>query len=133
MRTKILFVAMTAVALAITAFGIPLAVLVEHNVTASERSEIERLALRAAVQIGPDDMRSGTERLPHGSEAEPLAVYDDTGRRVEGSGPEALETVLHPALTGLISQSTTDGALAVAVPVSSGEHVVGVVRASSPM
>ena len=133
MRRKILFVAMTAVALAITAFGIPLAIVIQHNVTAAERSEIERLALRAAVQIGPEDMRNGTEQLPKDSESEPVAVYDETGKRVQGSGPARLEPSLHRALTGSIPQSTTDSALLVAVPVSSGEQVVGVVRAASPL
>jgi signal transduction histidine kinase len=132
-RKKILFVALTAVALVVTIFGIPLAVLVSRNVTSQERSEIERMALRAAVQISPGDIEGDPVRLPHDVESEPVGLYDGRGRRVQGSGPVRLEPDLAAALTGSIPQRTTAGFLLVAVPVSAHQQVIGVVRAASPL
>ncbi len=133
MRRKILFVALTAVALAVTTFGIPLAVLISRNVATQERSEIERLALRAAVQMTPDDVTGDPVKLPQDTESEPVGLYDVDGHRVQGGGPMWLEPGLDDSLHGAIAQATTDNALVVAVPVSAHERVIGVVRASSPL
>ena len=133
MRRKILFVALTAVALAVTIFGVPLAVLISSNVTNQERSEIERLALRAAVQMTPDDVTGDPVRLPHDSESEPVGLYDVNGHRVQGAGGDRLEPALRSSLGGSIAQTTTATALVVAVPVSAHERVIGVIRAASPL
>ncbi len=133
MRRKILFVALTAVALAVTVFGVPLAVLISRNVTVQERSEIERLALRAASQMTPDDVNGQHVGLPHDSEFEPVGLYDTGGRRVQGAGPRQLEAQLRSSLGGTIAQTTTASALVVAVPVSANQGVVAVVRAASPL
>ncbi len=133
MRRKILFVALTAVALAVTTFGVPLAVLISRNVASQERSEIERLALRAAVQMTPDDITGDPVRLPQDTESEPVGLYAVDGHRVQGAGPIRLEPSLAASLRGAIAQATTDSALVVAVPVSAHERVIGVVRAASPL
>jgi signal transduction histidine kinase len=132
-RKKILIVALTAVALAVTMFGVPLALLISRNVTSQERSEIERMALRAAVQISPADVSGSPVRLPRDAEAEPVGLYDPNGRLVQGTGPVRLEPDLAPSLAGSIAQGTATGALLVAVPVSAHERVIGVVRAASPL
>jgi signal transduction histidine kinase len=132
-RRKILFVALTAVALAVSAFGVPLAVLISRNVNSQERSEIERVALRVAVQMTPSSVSGTPVRLPNRAEAEPIGLYDSTGRRVQGDGPARLDPDLVPALGGSIAQGLTDTSLVVAVPVTSRGHVVGVVRASTSL
>jgi len=132
-RRKILFVALTAVALAVTTFGVPLSILIGRNVTSQERSEIERLALRAAVQMTPDDVTGDPVTLPHDAESEPVGLYDAGGRRVQGAGPAQLEPDLASSLGGSIAQATTDTSLVVAVPVSAHERVIGIVRAASPL
>ncbi|MDX6307042.1 MAG: hypothetical protein QOI06_88 [Nocardioidaceae bacterium] len=133
MRRKILFVALTAVALAVTTFGVPLALLIAQNVTSQERSEIERLALRAAVQMTPDSFTGDPVRLPNQTESEPVGLYNDSGTRVQGAGPGKLEPDLRRSLHGTIAQGTTDEEIVVAVPVSAHERVIGVVRAASPL
>ena len=133
MRRKILFVAVTAVALALLTFGIPLALLIRQNVTSQERSEIERLALRAAVEMTPEDVTGDPVELPHSAEAELVGLYDADGHRVQGAGPAQLEPDLASALDGSIAQATTDTSLVVAVPVSAHEEVIGIVRAASPL
>ncbi len=133
MRKKILFVAVTAVALALLTFGIPLALLIRQNVTSQERSEIERLALRAAVEMTPEDVTGDPVTLPHSAEAELVGLYDADGHRVQGAGPARLEPDLASALDGSIAQATTDTSLVVAVPVSAHEEVIGIVRAASPL
>lgn len=133
MRTKILFVALTAVALALVAFGVPLALLISQNVTGQERSELERSALRAAVRTSLNDVTGTRLNLPPDSEFEPVGLYDASGRRVEGTGPSRLEAHLRPSLNGSIAQASTESALVVAVPVSANQQVIGVVRAASPL
>lgn len=131
MRRKILFVALTAVALALTTFGVPLAILIGHNVTAQERVEIERLALRRALGTTAGDIARGPSLAAPG-DTEQVGLYDARGRRTSGPGPLQLETSLLPSLHGSIAQSDTEAWLTVAVPVSEGGKVVGVVRAASP-
>lgn len=131
-RRKILFVALTAVALAVTTFGVPLAVLIGHNVTVQERLEIERLALRRALETTPSEIAGTVARRPYDEESEPVGLYDARGARVQGTGPEQLESDLMSSLSGSIAQSDTDTLLTVAVPVSINGKVIGVVRAATP-
>lgn len=131
MRRKILFVALTAVALALTTFGVPLAVLISHNVTSQERVEIERLALRRALATTPGDIAGG-QSPESGGDTEQVGLYDASGHRTSGPGPLRLESALNPSLHGSIAQSDTDSSLTVAVPVSEAGKVIGVVRAASP-
>lgn len=132
MRRKILLVALTAVALAVTVFGVPLAVLISRNVVAEERSEIERLALRAAVQVNRDTADGDQVALPREARNEPVAIYDAAGHRLQGAGPARLEAAVASALHGSIAQTTTETSLVVAVPVSTQQQAIRVVRAASP-
>ena len=132
---KILVVALTAVALAVTVFGVPLAVLISRNVVSQERTEIQRQALRAAVQISPRSMRGVHAQLLHDGEsgAQPIGLYDATGRLIEGTGPPRLEPALASSLRGSIAQATASTALTVAVPLSADQHVFAVLRVASPL
>lgn len=128
--------ALTSVLLAVTLFGIPLGILASRSVTSDERSEIERIALRAAIEVSPDAFTHGQPALPHNAEAEPVGLYNAEGRRIDGKGPSTLEPQLQNALRGTIAQATTDSALVVAVPLTrpaGPDEVSGVVRASSSL
>lgn len=131
MRRRIVAVALSAVALAVTVLGVPLAILIQRLVVADEQGELERLALRAVVDVSPSYGVGDPIELP-GTEGEvALAVYDRQGARVAGRGPDRLDEELSGALTGVILEYRADD-LGVAVPVSSGERIIAVVRASSP-
>jgi signal transduction histidine kinase len=126
-------VTLTAVALAVTAFGLPLAVLISRNVASEERSEIERLALRAAVQASPEQLSGHRARLPSNPESEFVGLYDTAGRLVQGTGPPSLEPELSSVVHGSIDQFTSENALVVAVPLAARDHVYGEVRAAAPL
>ncbi len=131
MRRRIVTVALSAVLLAVTVFGVPLAILVQHLVVSDEQGELERLALRAAVDVGPTFASGDPIELPSSEAAVQLGVYDRAGLRISGRGPQRLDQPLRRSLSGA-AVDTREGQLAVAVPVNSGEQVIAVVRASSP-
>ncbi len=132
MRRRIVVVALSAVVLAVTVFGVPLAILVQRMVISDEQGELERLALRAAVAVAPTYASGDPIELPATEDAVTLGVYDPNGTRVGGGGPQELDRSLVSSLDGAPVDSRA-GPLAVAVPVSSDEKVIAVVRASSPM
>ena len=132
MRSRILWVAITSVILAVTVLGVPLALAVSHIVANDERSELEQLALRAAVTVSPDYRTGDPVELPESEPGVDLAVYDPQGRHVTGSGPLRLETQSQTAASGSVAQFDVNEQLVVAVPVSRGEHVIAMVRAASP-
>ena len=131
MRRRIVTVALAAVALAVTVFGVPLAILVQRMVLSDEQGELERLALRAAVDVGPTFASGDPIELPSTEPAVQLAVDDTAGTRITGRGPAQLDQPLRDALSG-VPVDSRNGLLAAAVPVNSGEQVIAVVRASSP-
>lgn len=131
MRRRILLVALTAVVLAVGLFGIPLAVAVQRAILSDEQGELERLALRAAVSVSPGYTRNDPIELPSTESGVDLAVYDTGGARVTGAGPTQLDPGLESSLLGRLVDGETGGDLVVAVPVTSGERLIAVVRAAS--
>ncbi len=133
MRKRILWVAMASVVLAVAVLGVPLAYAVNRVVVDDEHNELQRLALRSAVAVSPQYLAGDPVELPPQETTIQLGVYDASGQRVTGSGPSQLETSLRAALSGRAIGSETDGQFVEEVPVSSGERVIAVVRASSPV
>lgn len=130
MRSRILVVALSAVGLAVLMLGAPLAVAINGNAVRDARSQLERAALRAAVTVSPSYTDGDPVELPD-SDSVRVALYDPSGGRVTGDGPDRLEPDLRAALTGSVSDGETGREYVQAVPVSSHESVIGVVRASS--
>jgi signal transduction histidine kinase len=128
-RRKITLVALTAVVVGVTLFGLPLAVAVDHARYSDERGELERIALRGAGTVSPD-YRTDPVELPATDSGVSLGVYDPSGTRVTGDGPTRLEPALREAVGHDVVESETGGKLLVAVPVSSGERVIALVRAA---
>ncbi len=129
MRRRILSVALSAVLLAIALFGIPLSVVVQRTITAGERSELQKLALRGAVAVSPRYHRDPVE-LPPAQPGQMLAVYAVSGKRVAGQGPPALNVGGISASKQVIAADTSTERV-VLVPVSSGERLIAVMRAAS--
>jgi signal transduction histidine kinase len=122
-------VALTAVAVGVTLFGLPLAIAVYHAQYSDERGELERIALRAAGSV-PPNFRSDPVELPSTESSVTVGVYDPSGQRVAGAGPQQLEPSLSNAVQHDVVDSESGDQLLVAVPVSSGERVVALVRAA---
>ena len=137
MRRRIQLVGVLAATLAIGLFGVPLAVAVVVLLHSDEFGELERVADTAAVQVAPalvagrpvvgfaDDKDDGIS----------VAVYALDGRRLAGTGPAAGDAPVRQAAGGQVAHGsgTIGGQIVVAVPVTSGDRVVGVARAASPI
>lgn len=132
MRRRILAVVLTTTVLAVVVFGVPLAVAVQRLVVSNERSELESLALRAASTVSPPAL-AGTDplELPASEQSVELGVYDRAGTLISGRGPAGGDSAVDGATDGRIVDTTLGDRLVVAVPVSSGERVTGVVRAAT--
>src|SRR6185312_5266291 len=85
----------------------------------------------AAVRIDPDFAHDDPiERPPNEQQ---LVGYDVSLQLRFGHGPKTGDPVVQRATTGSVADGQIGGELIVAVPVTSQEKVVGVVRAAQPM
>jgi signal transduction histidine kinase len=131
-RRRIVGAALASAVLAVVIFAIPLGFAARHLYTADESSELERVALGSAVAVGPNFATGDPAELPVPESGDELAVYDEHGKKVSGVGPAQADAAVSAALNGEVGQSSPPGWVVVAVPVSSGENVVGAVRAGTP-
>jgi signal transduction histidine kinase len=130
-RSKIIGLTLLVSLLAITLFGLPLAVGVRQYALAYERSELERVADGVALLVSADLLRDTTPPLP--SPPRPgvqLAAYDVDGRRVVGEGPARADVLVRQALAGETARGGDAARIAVAVTVSHDGVVIGAVRVS---
>jgi signal transduction histidine kinase len=133
MRRGITRVALITAVLAVLVFGLPLAFVMNRLLLGDEQTELERLALRAAVSIPADvSARGDPVELPKTESSVRLGVYDASAHLIAGIGPARADAAVQRALRGSVSDQGTDRDLVVAVPTSQDERVVAVVRASSP-
>jgi signal transduction histidine kinase len=130
-RRRILTVALSAVVLAVVLLGLPLAIAIERNAVTEARGEIERAALQAAIAVSPTYRSGDPVELPGNWSPVEVGLYSVAGKRVTGNGPATLESELIKASGGTVVDGSTDQALIEAVPVTAGEQVIGIVRASS--
>lgn len=133
MRRGITRVALITSVLAVLVFGLPLAFVMNRLLLGDEQTELERLALRAAVSI-PAEVSAGGDpvELPQTEASVRLGVYDSGGGRIAGTGPARADPAVRLAMRGTVSDQGNERELVVAVPTSQDERVVAVVRASSP-
>lgn len=133
MRRRIVTLAVLAAVLATSLFGVPLAVGVAQYFLGDERNEAEHAADVAAISVAadlvrgarPDDLASAEGDLA-------LGLYATDGALLTGSGPPTAEQVVLAAGGGQVtSADDVGGLLVVAVPVTDGDQVTGIVRAAS--
>jgi signal transduction histidine kinase len=130
MRARIVRVAVTAVAVALVLFAIPLAITVRSAFLTQERGELERAALSAALRVGPEFASGDGVELPRAEGDKDVGVYDRTFRLRAGRGPRTADEITVRAAGAVVADGQVGSDLVVAVPVSFAEDVVGVVRAS---
>ena len=131
MRRRIQLVGVLAATLAIGLFGVPLAVAVVVLLRSDERGELERLADTAAVRVAPDLVAGRpvpASRTPR-TTTSPSRSTPWTGGGWRAPGP-APPTTRSGGRRRAVARHG-GGQLVVAVPVTSGERVVAVVRAAS--
>lgn len=130
MRQRVVRVAVGAVAVALVLFAVPLAIMVRSAFFTQERVELERAALAAALRVGPQFATGDQVELPAAAADNPVGVYDRKMRLRAGKGPREADLVTRNAAKGVVADGQIGRDLVVAVPVTSTEKVVGVVRAS---
>lgn len=133
MRRRIVGLSLLAAVLAITLFGVPLAYGVSQYYLADERNEVERIADVAAVSVAADLVRADPQSDLRSTEGDiSVGLYAVDGSRADGVGPPRADTVVRRATAGQVaSADDVAGELVVAVPVTDGDRVTGVVRAAS--
>jgi signal transduction histidine kinase len=131
-QRRILFVALTAVALAVTLLGVPLAFVQRELLRADERGQLLHEAVAVAVGV-PRNLREtgGKPRLPHDTHGMHLAIYNGKGMLLVGEGPPDPDEIVHQAMHGDPADGFAGNDLVAAVPVLRGDELVAVVRASS--
>lgn len=133
MRHLVIRAVLIIVAVALLTFAVPLGVLARFWFFDDEQRELEREALNVAIRVGPSFVAGDPVELPQLEKDTAVAVYDDTGRRVVGTGPAVLEGALAAgARAGSAVDGRFDGQVVVVVPVSTNETVIAAVRASVP-
>lgn len=130
MRRRVARVAVAAVLIALVLLALPLAVVIRSATFAGERSRLERDALAAAVRVGPEFAAGDPLELPAPRAGTDVGVYDATLRLRAGTGPRTADAATRRAATAATVSEHTGGHVVVAVPVSSNEQVIGVVRAA---
>jgi len=131
MRQRIVRVAVAAVVVALALFAVPLGVVVQNTLFSEERLELERAALQAGARVGPDFAAGDDVELPT-DPTRTIGIYDPAMRLRAGRGPETGDRTTRRAATGVVAETDEDQQLVVAVPITSSERVVGVVRAAIP-
>jgi signal transduction histidine kinase len=133
-RRRIVTVAVLAAVLAITLFGVPLGYAVAASFLGDEAAEAEHVADVAAIEVAAHLARDEpVSTLPSSDPDVSLALYGTDGARVTGDGPARADAPVREAVGGrVVSDPDAPGGLAVAVPVTDGTTVTGVVRATTP-
>jgi signal transduction histidine kinase len=121
-RRIVLFAAGTAL-LAVVLLAVPLGVLAGRSYLRDERLELQQAAATAAAQARGDIATSPIAPRVDGREIT-ISVYDRGGRRVSGLGPARAGDLVRAALHGRQASNTTSQTIAVAAPVSDGDHVI---------
>jgi signal transduction histidine kinase len=132
MRRRILTSMVSVTVLAVLVFAVPLGFAAARVYRGREVSALERAATRAAGAL-PATGLHGTDpiELPEHPSRVQIALYDERGVRVAGSGPATGGTEVFDALSGSVNDDHDGAWLAVAVPVHDEEQIVGAARAAT--
>ncbi len=132
MNRRIYRVILTVTAMALLAFGVPLAVVVRQLNHDEAVVRLEREAARASIEIASPASLNDGDSFAHTAEHHTFGVYDVRGTRRLGAGPARADAVVRRALTGQVSEGSDRGQLVVAVPITNNEKVFAVMRAATP-
>lgn len=134
MRRRIVTVALVSAVVALSLFGIPLAIAIAVHFVNQEATELEHTADIAALDVAADmvgSRRPGAKltQLPGAD----IALYGPEGRIVSGVGPTAADApVLQALADNTIHHQTGVGTMVSAVPIPDQTEGRYAIRASSP-
>jgi len=128
-RRRVLAAILVVTTLAVAAFGLPLAIALKYLYRNQAVLRLEREVTLAATRVPDSYATSGDPvELPVPGDGSRLALYRPDGRRYAGEGPPWMDGTARAALDGRVAQATGDPSIRIAVPVSSDEKVVAVLR-----
>ncbi|MDE0803962.1 MAG: HAMP domain-containing sensor histidine kinase [Acidimicrobiales bacterium] len=132
MRRRILTAMLLVAAIAVTGFGVPLAISIrDRNYDEALLTLSEEAATAAVAVPGSYARDNDTPEIPDPPDDIDVALYDADGNRVLGEGPSTATPAVRSVLaTGAASRNRST--LEVVVPVSDDEIVVGAIRTSQP-
>jgi signal transduction histidine kinase len=117
--------------IAVVLFGAPLALAAARLYRGREVSRLEREATRAAGTLPATGLHGEDPiELPTPPAGVQLALYEPSGQRVIGAGPQTGGVEVASALRGHVTDHHAGRWLAVAVPLHDEEQVVGAARAA---
>ena len=127
MRRRLVIAIAAVATTAIVLFAIPLALVLQRSYRDEDLLRLQRDTVAATRAIDVSGKGDPIELPPS---RDTLTVYDRRARRVAGSGPATGGALVQGALrTGRTQDEARGGRLVVAVPLLTGERVVGAVRA----
>ncbi|WP_020661252.1 sensor histidine kinase [Amycolatopsis benzoatilytica] len=134
MRRRIVTLTVLAAVLATTLFGLPLAVGVLWYFRTHTTAALERAADGAAVLVSDALAKGRPVRVPENDDGAEVSVYDPSGRLLAGGGPPVADDVVRGVAntrSDMLNQKVGDEDV-LAVPVLTGAHLTGIVRAALP-
>ena len=133
MRLRLLLALVGISTLAIVAFAVPLGIAERTRIRGASESQLRREADRIA-RLLPTDFRSRTFTIPQFTDHPALraAVFDVSGARLAGRGPDRADALTQQAGHGETSCGAVDAFLVCVQPILNTEDVVGMVRVAEP-
>ncbi|MDN4175604.1 HAMP domain-containing sensor histidine kinase [Nocardioides sp. SOB77] len=120
-------------ALAVTVFFLPMALLVRQHNQHTDLLELQKLAVSAAHEAPTDLQEPGVWRPPDADPEHRYALYDSTGRRITGDGPDIADAAVRAALRDGVAGVATDTQIIAATALGSGAgQMRGAVRVTEP-
>ncbi len=133
MRRRILATIVAVATLAVVALFMPAAASVRGHIERGELLALQREASIVARRVpptGPIELATLSRDSEHD-----LALYDSTGRLVEGNGPPVADPVVAQAINGVVNEGIVDGDLVAALPIRTGadgpEYIVRVTESAA--
>lgn len=125
---------MLVTAIAVGLFGTPLALALANLHREEEVVRLERTAAESLEEVPAKFPRFGDRVVIQAhQDGRSIGLYDRKGHRIAGSGPRVGDSIVIAAANGDVRDREVGGQLAVAVPVTRGERIVGSMRSSVSM
>jgi signal transduction histidine kinase len=128
MRRRLVVAIAGVATAAVVLFAVPLGLVLAHSYRDRELLRLQRDTVAATRRV--DVARPGGDRVELPASSDLLAVYDRSGRLVEGRGPARADALVREVLrSGRPADRAADGGLSAAAPLVAHERVAGVLRA----